>query len=278
MAIDRSNYFTHQHAGEFHIDWISFYDQLDATTARARQELVTELDLSYGEAEKQKLDVYRSEGEIESSAVFIFIHGGGFIEGDRAHYGGVALPFSKHGIVTVVPSYRLAPESHYPDQPEDIKDVVEWVYKNINSLGGDPQRIYLGGHSAGAILAVDLTVKTEWLEERGLPQDLIKGSVPISGPYDAADPAIGGYLGRPEDRHAASPLHHVRSAPPWTLVAIGSKEDPWMGDNQEITRLIQALGEEAELLVLDDMDHDETALTLCEEDGELFQAILRMMG
>ena len=125
---------------------------------------------------------------------------------------------------------------------------------------------------------MDLTVRTEWLEKRDLPQDLIKGGVPISGPYDAADPAIASYLGRPEDRHAASPLHHVLNAPPWTLVAIGSKEDHWMGENQEITRLIQGLGREAELLVLDDMDHDETALTLCEEDGELFQAILRKMS
>ena len=278
MAIDRSTYFTHQHADEFHVDWIAFYDQLDETTAQARRQLEHELDLAYGDDEKQRLDVYRSLQPAEPCPVFIFIHGGGFIEGDRAHYGGVALPFSQHGVMTVVPSYRLAPDFHYPDQPNDIKDVVEWVYTNIGSLGGDPQRIYLGGHSAGAILAVDLTVQTGWLEERGLPRDLIKGSLPVSGPYDAGDPAIGGYLAGPEDRHAASPTHHVQDAPAWTLLAIGSKEDHWMEENEEMARLIQARGKRAELLVLEGMDHDDTALTLCREEGELFQAVLRMMG
>ena len=101
--------------------------------------------------------------------------------GDK--YGYVAAPLARHGIITAVMSYRLAP-FRYPSQVEDVELAVAWLAKNIGARGGDPHRIFVGGHSAGAILSALLGVRTNWQAARGVPADVIKGIVPVSGPYD----------------------------------------------------------------------------------------------
>ena len=105
VAQDRSKYPTHLSSSSSGIDWIAFYDKADALTAETRKELRHHLDLSYGEDPKQKLDIYLPPNET-AGPVYIFIHGGGFVEGDRVHYGYVARPLAAQGIVTVVMSYR----------------------------------------------------------------------------------------------------------------------------------------------------------------------------
>src|SRR6185295_7965213 len=109
---------------------------------------------------------------------------GGFERGDRRRYGWFARPYARNGIITVVPNYRLAPAHHYPDQPEDIERMLAWVYHNIEAYGGDPARIYVGGHSAGAKLSAFVGLRTDWRARLSLPADVIKGIVPVSATYD----------------------------------------------------------------------------------------------
>jgi acetyl esterase/lipase len=121
---DRSSYYTVSHPGEFTIDWISFYNKAGNLTEEARKKLRARLNVNYGKNNhpKQTLDVYFPE-EPKSATVFIFLHGGDFREGDKDDYWYVALPFSSRGVITVVPSYRWAPEYRYPSQVEDTRDV-----------------------------------------------------------------------------------------------------------------------------------------------------------
>ncbi len=276
--MDKSSYYTVTHPNEFKINWKAFYDKADDLTAATRREIPHYLDIPYGDDPKQKLDVYQPKNKPTSSPVFIFLHGGGFREGDRAHYGYISKPFAKNGILTVVASYRLTPEFRYPDQPDDAKLLLAWVLHNISQYDGDPSRIYVGGHSAGAVLSAFVSLKTDWLTRMGLPSNLIKGCAPISGPYDLRDQkSLDEYLPDPSIRGEASPMLNIHNPPPRTVVAYGSLEDKFVSDSQELAKGIRSKGMLAEVIVLEGKAHDETALALGDENSKLAQAVLRMI-
>ncbi len=274
----KSSYYTVTHPSEFKINWKAFYDKADDLTTSTRREIPHHLDIAYGDDPKQKLDVYQPKNKPLSAPVFIFLHGGGFREGDRAHYGYISKPFAKNGILTAVASYRLTPKFRYPNQPDDVKQILAWVYHNISSYGGDPMKIYIGGHSAGAILSASVSLKDDWLTRMGLPSGLIKGCVPISGPYDLRDQKdTAEYAPDPFVRREASPLLNIENPPPRTVVAYGSLEVKFVNDSQQLARGILSKGMLAEVVVLEGMAHDETALALGDENSKLFQAVLRMI-
>ena len=95
-AQDMSKYYTVMHPEDFTIDWTGFYKRNNEHTARVREQFPHHLDLAYGSDPKQVLDLYLPEGEVSNAPVFLFLHGGGFREGDKAHYGSVAEPFRQH--------------------------------------------------------------------------------------------------------------------------------------------------------------------------------------
>lgn len=277
QAQDKSTYYTVMHPKEFVIQWKAFYDRADELTAAARKVLPHELNIAYGSHPKQRLDVYQPPSKPGGAPVFVFLHGGGFREGDRAHYGFVARPLADRGIVTVVASYRLLPDFHYPDQPEDVRQTLAWVFGNIKRYGGDANAIYVGGHSAGAILSATVSVKTDWQQRLALPRDVIKGCAPISAPYDLTqEKGVTDYILEPARRVEASPVRQVENPPAQCLVAVGSDE-PYGPSSQELVDKIREKGKKAELLVLQGMDHAETALALGDPQGKLVQALLAMM-
>ena len=279
-AQDRTKYYTVQHPTEFAINWKGFYEKADQLTAEVRKALPNALDITYGTDPKQKLDVYMPAAKPTSAPVFIFLHGGGFREGDRAHYGFVAKPLAANGIITVVASYRLLPTFHYPDQFNDTQQVVEWVYRNIAARGGDPKRIYVGGHSAGAMLTAQVGVNTAWLAKRSLPEDIIRGCVPMSGTYDL-EKRSGDYV--PASLKAeANPLANMtRPCPRW-IVSVGSNENsrpPILpADSELFGGKLREKGVKADVVVLEGLDHSQTALALYDAQSPLVKAMLAMIG
>lgn len=276
-AQDRNKYPTHQKPPGSGIDWVAFYDTADDLTATARNELRHHLDIAYGEDLKQKLDLYLPRGE-PTGPVFVFIHGGGFVEGDRSHYGYIARPFAADGIATAVISYRLSP-NHYPDQIHDVQAALEWVYLNIAAYGADPDRIVIGGHSAGAILSSFVSVDRSWLRARALPEDLIKAYVPISGPYDLRE--RGGFVDNflPDDskRAEASPILNIRDVSARAVVAVGSREEAYLASSRSFVDAVRSIGGSAELVVLEGMTHDATALFMGDSDGPLYAAVKSLL-
>ena len=280
-AQDMSQYYTVQNPDDFTIDWTGFYHRMNEHTARVRDEFPHHLDLAYGSDPKQVLDLYLPEGEVSNAPVFLFLHGGGFREGDKSHYGSVAEPFIKAGVITAVASYRLTGSgAHYPAQPDDVKSTVKWLFENIGQYGGNPEAIYVGGHSAGAILSADIGVDRAWLVEMGMPKEIVKGIIPVSGPYDLRARGRPGevyaYAPTPELREQASPVLHVTDPVPVALVAVGSEEG-YQESSMAMTEALQAAGVDAHYLLLEGEDHADTALSLANGDSELFTQVISMI-
>jgi arylformamidase len=143
------------------------------------------LDIPYGTDYWQQLDIYLPEGEgLAGLPVFVNIHGGGWSHGYKEWMGLNAPVIVAFPAVYVSLSYRLAPTSRYPDPLEDCLAGLAWVHANIRRYGGDPNRIFVGGHSAGAHLAALLTLRTDLHQRYGLPRGVVKACFPYSGVYD----------------------------------------------------------------------------------------------
>ncbi|WP_067457747.1 alpha/beta hydrolase [Devosia elaeis] len=139
--------------------------------------------IAYADGPRHKLDVYAPEQRGEPAPVVFFIYGGGWSRGERADYQFVGRALASRGFVTVVADYRLVPEVRYPGFLEDSARALRWVQDNIADYGGDPNRLFLAGHSAGAYNAVMLALDPSFRQEYGVTMPIL-GVGALSGPYD----------------------------------------------------------------------------------------------
>ncbi len=162
-------------------------------------------DQAYGDHERQKLDVYAPEGA-SNLPVMVFVHGGGFVRGDKGGAANIGRWFARHGVVTVTLNYRFAPESTWPSGAKDVALALEWIKANIAGLGGNPEHIVLAGNSAGSMHVADYTFHEDFQNAA----DGVVGSILISPPavdlmgreLDPARDAL--YYGPDGDRAAQS--------------------------------------------------------------------------
>ena len=215
-AQDYTKYDTVNNPKRYGTIWAPFYQKANELTAQTRADFPNHLDIAFGETPKQRLDVYLPKKPVKNAPVLLFLHGGGFMEGDRAHYGYVATPYVQKGIITVVSGYRLAKRGvPYPAQSDDTKAAIVWIHKNIAKFGGDPNTIFLSGHSVGATLAADVSFDRSWMKQAGVPHDAIKGIAAISGDYDLGPGENVDYAPNAELEARASPdTPHRRSRAP----------------------------------------------------------------
>lgn len=130
--------------------------------------------------DKDKLDLYIPQG-IDNFPVVYFIHGGGLMRGDKSGQAHVGNRFAKEGFGVVIVNHRLSPNVSHPAHIEDIAASFAWTHKNIRSYGGDPGKIFVAGHSAGAYLAGLLALDKKYLGAHDLTPAAIMGVIPISG-------------------------------------------------------------------------------------------------
>src|SRR5690606_32058323 len=176
-----------------------------------------------------------------------------------------------------VASYRLTGDNHhYPAQPEDVKDAIEWLYRNVSRFGGDRHALYVGGHSAGAILAADVGVDRGWLNERGIPAAALKGIAAVSGRYDLRGGAWD-YTTTPESEELASPALHIDDAAPAAVVIVGSVEQAYLDPSRQFVELLRQAGVSATLLVAEEKDHKDTATLLGDENSDIARAVLTLI-
>ena len=174
-------------------------------------------DVAYGEGDRRTLDVYRPVGVDPDghAPVVVFIYGGSWRDGDKEDYRFVGDALSARGIVTVIADYRLYPQVSYPAFVEDGAAAVAWTYRNIARYGGDPRRIFITGHSAGAYNAAMVAFDPRWLSPYGLEPSQFRGFVGLAGPYNflpIVDAGVKEVFHWPDTPPDSQPINHVSSA------------------------------------------------------------------
>lgn len=143
-------------------------------------------DVGFGKHQRLQLDVYlpkRASIDAALRPVVVFFYGGAWTAGSKAEYRFVASRLTADGFVVVIPDYRLYPEVVFPEFVNDAAQAVNWTYQNIESHGGDPNNVFVMGHSAGAQIAALLSLEQGYLSNSGM-ESLPRGFIGLAGPYD----------------------------------------------------------------------------------------------
>ncbi|WP_168070001.1 alpha/beta hydrolase [Sphingomonas kaistensis] len=220
----------------------------------------------FAPAQGLKLDVWSPRPSARKLPVVVFLYGGGWVDGSRGGYAFAGSGYAGQGFVTVVPDYRLVPAVRFPAFLEDGARAVKWTRDNIARYGGDPDRIALAGHSAGAYNGAMLALDGHYLREAGVPAGTIKAAALLSGPYDflpfteqRGRDALGAWP-RPAE---TQPINFVtRSAPPM-LLATGSDDrivNP--RNSQALAGKLEQAGVPVELKIYPSKSHVDLAKSL----------------
>ncbi|MAK98360.1 MAG: alpha/beta hydrolase [Citromicrobium sp.] len=215
----------------------------------------------------QTLDVWRpAEQSAKPRPVIVFFHGGGWVKGDRDAYAFVGRAFASRGYTVVIPDYRKVPDVRFPAFIEDGAEAVRWTRENIAQFGGDPDRIALAGHSAGAHTAVTLALDPRWLTAAGVEPDAVKAAIGLSGPYDFypfdKKRSIDAMSQWPEPRDT-QPIAFARADAPPMLLVTSSKDTVVRPYNTEnLTAKLRELGAPVESENYEGLSHEEVVMAL----------------
>lgn len=222
-------------------------------------------DVAYGPLAREKLDIWVPEGP-GPHPVVVFLHGGGWNTGDRQAYGFAGRALTEKGFMAVLPDYRLAPENPFPAFIEDGAAAVAWVRAHIAVHGGDPERITLSGHSAGAHISAMLALDGQWLEKAGAGANAVKAFVGLSGPYDflpfeseRTRQAFEGVV-FPE---TVQPISFVRpDAPPCLLITGDADTVVLPRNSRSLAAELTRQGARAQVITYTGLNHADTVMAL----------------
>lgn len=255
-------------------------EQLERRSADARALSGCELDLRYGAAENETLDLFRPR--TRGGPLLVFIHGGYWAFADKSQFAYPAPGLVQAGIGFATINYALVPSVTIEEQIEQCRSAVAWLYKNAHDLAFDPAKLYVSGHSAGGHLA-SMVMLTDWPDrEEGLPATLVKGGLTISGLHDLEairrTAALNAVLRLDAQRVSAlSPIQHAPSPGVPLYTAVGGRE------NEEYQRQTSVLNDRwrsvlRQSLTMPEDDHFSVLDRLGDGHSELFTMTLRMMG
>ncbi len=243
----------------------------------ARHRLRAELDVHYGPTRDETLDIFPAAER--GAPVFVFIHGGYWRMLTSKEFSCVALGLHPLGITTVVVNYALCPKVSLDEITRQARAAVAWVLRRIDRHGGDPERVVLGGHSAGGHLTA-MCLQTDWAGDYGLPVDPLAGAVMVSGLYDLRplrysnmQPMLqfdDGIIQR------NSPLFHVRRCATPALVTWGGLEPgEFQRQSDAFLEAWGAAGNRARRLPQSDRNHFDAIYGFEDPKSALSQWILQ---
>lgn len=194
-------------------------------------------DIAYGSDERHRLDLYLPLKPSGPAPVVVFLHGGGFIRGDKGDRAAVGHYFSRHGVLAILPNYRLGPTHRWPAGAEDVASCLAWARANVAAHGGDPDHIVLAGESAGAAHVAAATLIRRFHPPEGLR---IAGAYLASGVYNAQlellarsqlgiatpDPRNEAYFGTDFPAYPAMSTVELVDAEPFPLAISYAELDP----------------------------------------------------
>jgi arylformamidase len=260
---------------ENHIwDIIPYFDTFLSRSAQTLGSLEHEVDIPVGARDEERIDVFPAKQK--GAPIIIFIHGGWWRLGTRKLFNFCVKGLADLGFTCISSDYALCPKVGIPDITAASRLAVAWAYRNAESINGDPERIFVTGHSAGGH-QVGMLAVTDW-QEYGLPSDVIKGGIPISGLFDLR-PFRYSWL-QPKLQLTGdvvfneSPLFHIPESGPPLLVALGGTESvEFHRQSEEFVAAWRERGLRADYFDVEGEDHNTNVFRLFDSQGEITQAI-----
>jgi acetyl esterase/lipase len=181
-------------------------------------------DIAYADGPRHTLDIYAPRPTAKPAPVVVFFYGGAWASGNKAMYRFIGASLAARGVLVVIPDYRLYPEVRFPKFMDDAAQAVAWTHANAARLGGDPSRLFLMGHSAGAHIATLLALDASYLRAVHLsPAHDVCGVIGLAGPYDFLplhDATLEAVFGPEAERPLSQPINFVSAqAPPMLLLS-----------------------------------------------------------
>jgi arylformamidase len=258
------------------------HERADANSTAARERLGAPLRLAYGETEIEKLDLYRTDRH--RAPIFVFTHGGAWRNGTAARQAAPAEMFVAYGAHYIALDFIQidAAAGDLMIMADQLRRAVAWVYRHAESFGGDPQKLYVGGHSSGAHLT-SCVLTTDWEKDFSLPPDLVKGGTCSSGMYDLTPVSLSARSSYVKFDaaiiDALSAIRHIDRLHCPVNVSYGTCETPeFQRQNRDFAAAVKAAGKPVRLSVGHGYNHFEIAETLANPFGLIGRTVLEQMG
>ena len=247
--------------------------------AKARLRCVENVD--YGAGPDEQLDIYPAS--VANAPVMVFLHGGDWQAFSKEDNGFGAPAFVAAGVTFVVPDFTLVPYTTLPAMGAQLGRMLAWVWRSIAGQGGDASRIFIAGHSSGANLVSQL-LSTDWVTTQGVPRDVIKGAVFISGLGDLEPVRLSFRNDKLQLDQATVEMASLMHCRPTAaancplLVAVGEREtDDYRRQASDVATYWNAHGRPSKLFELEGRHHFDSVLEWVNPQSELFRATLEMM-
>ena len=263
-------------------DISGYLDAWDGESAQVRDSQDCRLSVPYGDGPAETLDIFPAENGADGVPVMLFIHGGAWRALSKDSFSYPAAPFAAAGAAWVVADFSLLPEVSLDEQVRQNRAALAWLWRNARSFGGDPGRLYVCGHSSGAHVGGTL-IQDGWRARAGLPEDVIKGAVLVSGMYDLEPVRLSArndYVRLDEvAARRLSPVHNIPERLPALALFWGSGElDEFRRQSRAFAEALWARGHRAEAMEIADANHFDMADGFADSRSAILRSCLGMMG
>ena len=257
-------------------------DEAKAPKTGGSFEVEVHKDIPYVEGkdadERQKLDLYLPKGAKDYPTLF-FIHGGAWTQGSRSGFDRIGRTFAKNGVAFVSTGYRLSPKVQHPAHIQDVAKGFAWTAAHIGKYGGNPDAIFVSGHSAGGHLAALLATDDDYLKAEKLSLKDIKGAIPVSGVFVVSTRQKNVFGEDAEVCKKASPQNHVREGLPPFLIIYADREMAGLGRQAEaFAPALKKQKVEATVVMGKDRNHGSIMMRMAAEDDPATQAALEFIA
>lgn len=261
---------------------------LPATAA----EMKVQRDIAYAEPkhERQTLDVY-APSMAKNLPIVFWIHGGGWQRGDKSEIDAKPQAFVDQGYIFASTNYRFVPQVKIDEMAGDVARSLRWVRDHAEELGGDPNAIFVMGHSAGAQLAALICTDDRYLKAEGLSLASIKGCVPVDGDtYDVPlqietveqrrKEIYAWKFGEPAQQKNLSPVSHVakdKKIPPFLILHVADHPETKL-QSQRLAKTLKDAGVSAQAFPAEGKDHISINAELGKAQDEPTDALFKFMS
>jgi arylformamidase len=254
-------------------------DELASASAEVRHKTPPRT-LRYGESNAEVLDIFAQAG-IRDAPVMVFIHGGAWIRSTKDDASFAAPVFNSHGAIYVAVNYASLASVRMPEMAEQCRRSIEWVVRNVSEFGGNPQKVFLSGHSAGAHLS-GCMLTTDWAA-RGITANPISAALLLSGLYELRPVVLSSrrsYVHLTDDEVTAlSPMRHLdRVKSPVTIISADQDSPEFQRQSKVFGAALDAMGLLKTHEVLFNANHFEEAQQLGQAGSAVARSALQMMN